>query len=113
MSSVWIARVMFESFSFAKTRRSTCTRRAIRGDSAHRVGLQSVFARGVPATRPKHIAIRAMLWDGGYGKTLLLECRLMVSGGDLLDLHLGRLSVQHILLRLHVVGPCDHKWQGC
>ena len=21
--------------------------------------------------RPKHIAIRAMLWDGGYGKTLL------------------------------------------
>ena len=20
---------------------------------------------------PKHIAIRAMLWDGGYGKTLL------------------------------------------
>ena len=23
------------------------------------------------AVRPKHIAIRAMLWDGGYGKTLL------------------------------------------
>ena len=25
---------------------------------------------GEHATRPKHIAIRAMLWDGGYGKTL-------------------------------------------
>ena len=26
---------------------------------------------GCPATRPKHIAIRVMLWDWGYGKTLL------------------------------------------
>ena len=33
---------------------------------------------GVPATRPKHIAIRAMLWDGGYGKTSLLESHLLV-----------------------------------
>ena len=25
-----------------------------------------------PLTRPKHMTIRAMLWDGGYGKTLPL-----------------------------------------
>ena len=28
-------------------------------------GIKSVFVGGVPAIRPEHIAIRAMLWDGG------------------------------------------------
>ena len=33
---------------------------------------------GVPPHLPKHIAIRAMLWDGGYGKTLLTKGRWSV-----------------------------------